>query len=112
MRNWLHLAGPLLWVCLKAATLPPAAPIVTATELNSAASTAPVSKIDFVVPGEKSAAEEALANRFFNQPEEHRYSGMTDADWSGKWDLFSRALVTKAKLLGSIRAVWKRASAL
>ena len=65
-----------------------------------AASEVPVTKINFAVPDKESAAEEALAKRFFNQPEEHRYSGMTNADWSAKWRLFAQMLVTKAKTQG------------
>jgi hypothetical protein len=85
---------------LCAAALPPAAPITTVAELQAAASDVPVVKVDFAVPDKKSAAEQALAKRFFNQPDEHRYSGMTTADWSAKWQLFSDSLVGKAKTQG------------
>ena len=80
--------------------MPPAASIVTDAELQTAALDVPVAKIDFAVPDKESAAEEALAKRFFNQPEEHRYSGMTNADWSAKWQLFSKSIVAKAKAQG------------
>ena len=82
---------------LCSAAFPPAAPITTAAELRAAASDVPVAKIDFALPDKESAAEEALAKRFFNQPEEHRYSGMTTADWSAKWQLFTDSLIAKAK---------------
>jgi hypothetical protein len=100
MKTSFHLVGILLVTSLNAAPLPPAAPIVTDAELRTAASDAPVAKIDFAVPEKESLVEEALAKRFFNQPEEHRYSGMTNADWSAKWQMFSQALVTKAKAQG------------
>jgi hypothetical protein len=100
MRNSLCFVGIFLVASLRAAPLPPAAPIVTDAELRTAASNVLIARIDFAVPDKKSAAEDALAKRFFNQPEEHRYSGMTNVDWIAKWQLFSQALVTKAKAQG------------
>lgn len=82
------------------AALPPVAPIVTAEEVRAAAASVPVARIDFMVPEKEVAAEDALSRRFFNQGEEHRYSGLTTADWTAKWDLFSEALVARAREQG------------
>jgi len=97
MKNRLTLFGFVFAAQMEAAPLPPAAPIVSATELRAAATNAPVARIDFLIPKEKATVETALAERFFNRPEEHLYSGLTDADWEGKWRLFSDSLVEKAK---------------
>lgn len=100
MRNLKRIAGLLFLASLRAAPMQPAVPIVTDGELRTAAADVPVAKIEFKLPDKESAAEEALADRFFNQPEERRYSGLTNADWRAKWVLFSQALVTKAKAQG------------
>jgi hypothetical protein len=87
-------------VGLGASRLPTPAPILTDDELRAAAAEAPVVRVDLFVPDEERAAEDALAKRFFNRPEEHRYSGMTSADWTVKWQLFSDALIEKSANLG------------
>ena len=73
-------------------------PIITPEELAAAAAEVPVMRLDFTLPEEKNALEssDALSNRFFNQPEEMRYGGVTSKDWRRKWDLFAKALVQKA----------------
>lgn len=83
-----------------ASPLPPAKPILTASELQAAAEEAPVRTIDFVVSTNNEEIENKLAQQFFNQPEEHRYSGVTNEDWAEKWELFSHALVKNAKKAG------------
>jgi hypothetical protein len=97
MTNILRVTGMIFVAKLCTAALPPPVPITTEAELRSAASEVPVSKIDFTIPDKETAAEEALSKRFFNKPEEHRYSGMSNADWSVKWQIFSDALIAKAK---------------
>jgi hypothetical protein len=100
MRPLLPVLGLLVFARLTAAPLPPAAQIVTEAEIREAAADVPVAKIEFTVPEREEEAEEALSQRFFNQPEEHRYSGLTNADWQAKWQLFSDALVAKAERQG------------
>lgn len=97
-----HLAYcfPFLATVLLAAALPKAAPIITAEELRKAAAEVPVSKIDFSVPEKTRAAEDVLVRRFFNQPEENKYSGVTSENWGEKWDLFSASLTPKARAAG------------
>ncbi len=70
------------------------------SQWRMAASDVSVEKTDFAVPENESTVSEALANRFFNQPEEERYNGITSHDWEMKWELFSRGLVGNAKAQG------------
>jgi hypothetical protein len=100
MKTSVLFVGFLFVVGLRAAQLQRAAPIVTDAELRMAAADVHVAKIDFTLPEKESVAEETLATRFFNQPEEDRFSGLTTADWRATWLLFSQALVTKAKAQG------------
>lgn len=90
-------AGVLLALYAHAAPLPPPKPIRSEAEVRVAAAEVPVARIDLILPEKESAAEDALSERFFNQPAEHRYSGLTNADWEAKWQLFSNALATKAR---------------
>jgi hypothetical protein len=90
----------LFAVTLVADPLPDPKPIIAADELRTAAAEVPVVKIDLSLPEKEEDASDSLEKRFFNQPEEHRYSGVTTADWSKKWDLFASSLVSKAKQTG------------
>lgn len=56
-----------------------------------------VAKIDWLLPSDSSAAENALWNKFFNQPEEYIFDEVSSANWHAKWCLFSAALVAKAR---------------
>jgi hypothetical protein len=85
-------------MALVAGPLPDPKPIITADELRTAAAEAPVIKIDLSLP--EKDAEVSLAKRFFKQPEERRYTGITTADWSKKWDLFAGSLISKANQTG------------
>jgi hypothetical protein len=73
---------------------PPVAPIATAEELRAAAADVPVAEIDITLGKD---AENFLSKRFFNQPEERRYAGLTTDSWEERWVQFSTALVEKAK---------------
>ncbi len=75
----------------------PPKPIITPAELAAAAAEVPVMRLDFTLPEEKDPKQsDALSKRFFNQPEEMRYGGVTSTDWRKKWDLFAKALTDKA----------------
>ncbi len=68
--------------------------------LRLAAAQVQVAKIDFEVPADAKAAEDALARRFFNWPEHAQYGDVTIADladWRAKWRLFTDALIDRAK---------------
>lgn len=97
MKTSFLAVGTLLTLYVHAAPLPPPKPILTEAEVRAAAADVTVAKIDFLVPEKESAAEDTLSGRFFNQPAEHRYSGLTNANWEAKWQLFSDALVAAAR---------------
>lgn len=84
---------------ISAAPLPPVVPIVTAEQLQIAVAEAPVSKIDWVLPEDADTASDALSQRFFNQPAQRRYEGLTIERWREKWDHFASSLVSKAGAL-------------
>ena len=100
MRKYTAISLLFLAVELIAAPLPRALPILTEEDLTNAAASVPVVRIDYFLPEIERAAEASLSGRFFNQPEEHRFSGVTSADWRRKWNVFSNALVDKAKRVG------------
>jgi hypothetical protein len=56
-----------------------------------------VAAIEVVVPEHTATAEDQLSEMFFNQPEQNRFSDVTDVDWRRKWDALSMVLVEKAK---------------
>lgn len=89
--------GILLVASLKAEPAPREAPLVLDADVRSAAAAVSVAKIDYLVPGDGTAAEIALATDFFNRPELRADLPVTTANWDTQWQSFSDALVAKAK---------------
>jgi hypothetical protein len=69
-------------------------------ECRSAAREVTVAALGLVLPEDPEKASDLLSTTFFNQPEEERFSGVTNRDWASKWSIFSDALILKAKAAG------------